>query len=768
MSKLQEIFNAITPENIKDIPLLKTAMEVFIANLEENSQIASDISKIYDNKYDVNDSVAVQDAKAKLRKGLLDVYLSSLYRVLSNAQNSETVKAKLDALNITNAPFINDVQRILNDEYFVTNKAFKEKLGTQTSIDYAYNLTKFLESAEHTNDMQLYEIKPFHFKTEGSVLKEMYENIVKPLAHPLGFTYTYNQIIKESLQDLFGVDITYNIYTIEVRNLDGRVHVFSTSNSLDVVKATYIDNRINALTGKAFTEEEFNSLVTVYLNKVPSSFSDSIIDTRVVRSIIFADDTILEQKTNPLHIVYMNHVDYIAELTTQIYDYNNSHWSLYVDYDTDFTFQYSDEINQYTETFNVTNVKENNNGDNGQKYYNLTSGEYAFHVGGDSYKFAPGQDESENTYVDANAINNEITSKFGVTITGKTQIIAPVTVSIKDTYDAEISIGYIIPDGSGNFSTNISTYPFNGNTYTITASVSQFGLTNSFTFSTSGLNDFAPDFGFTEVYDNYEQTSNTLMAKGFGPVGRTVELILTDKLGATSINTGIVDGNGDWEIVLSLALKEAGDYHIDGTIYKPNGKPEFKTFYEADNLRTRIDDTIINANVINYVNGAPDYTGMLDYTVVPSVSSMPGVNSTSSTILKQIGELAIDNTYTPPNIALMQYMLQNGFTDFSQIPKSVILDGAYIEGSDYLNVYQYNLEEEETFINYGRRVYPIDTSDFVIMTSTDYATEEFLAYSRSTTGYYLYTDEAFGDDYYFYSEEPTGDGFYLTTLGDET
>ena len=764
MSKLQEIFNAITPENIKDIPLLKTAMEIFIANLEENSQIATDVSKIYDNAYDANDSAHLQEAKSNLRKGLLDVYLSVFFNTITNAQNSATIKAKLNSLGITDIPFINDAQRILNDEYFVTNKSFKEKLGTTTSINYAYNLTKFLESAEHTNDMKLYEVRPFHFRTEGSIFKEMYENLVKPLAHPLGFTYTYSQIIKESIQDLFGVDITYNIFTIEMRNLDGRVHIFSENSNADWVKAQYVGVRINPNTNKVYTEEEYDTNVTVYLNKIPASFSDNIVDTRIVRAVIFTDGTILQQQTNPLEIVFMRNIDYINGVNAPIYNYNNSNWSLYVDYATDFTFQYTDEIEQYTETFDITNIKENNAGNNNQKYYNLTSGEYAFHVGGDEYSFAPGQDEVRFQYDDVQAINTEINTKFGVTISGNTQITDLVTIILEDSYGAQVTKNYIKPNGAGDFTTVVNTYPLNGSIYKIIASVSEAGVTNSFTMSTDGLNNFNRVFGFSEVFDNYEQTSNTLMVKGYGPVGKSVELILTDKLGGTSINTGTVQGDGTWEIVLSLALKEPGQYRIDATIYQLNGKPLHKSFYEADNLRTRIADTLITVGIFDYALGAPDYSGITTYTVVPTIYDMPGFDSSNSIILKQIGELSINDTFVSPDKDLFQYMIANGYTQFSQIPSSVIVNGAYIEGSDYNNVFQSNLLEEETFISYGRRVYPINTSDFVIMTSTDYANEEFIAYSLSSTGYYLFTDEAFGEDYYFY----TNDEFYLTTLGDET
>lgn len=766
MSNLKEIFNAITPENIKDIPLLKTAMDIFIDNLEENSVVAADISKIYENTYQETDSDIVKAAKSNLRGGLLDVYLSAFFNVISNSQNNTVVKSKLESLGITDVPFINDVKRILNDEYFVTNKSFKEKLGTKTSINYAYNLTKFLESAENGNDMKLYEEKPFHFRTEGSIFKEMYESLVKPLAHPLGFTYSYNQIIKESLSDLFGVEISYNIFTVEIRNIDGRVHVFSESNSEQYVKSLYVGSRINEVTGKVFTDEEYDALVTVYLNKVVSGFTDGIIETRIVRSLNFTDGTFLQQKTNPIEITYMKYADYLAGVNTSLYNYNNSHWSLYVDYESDFIFQYTDEINQYLETFTVTDVKENNNGNNGQKYYNLTSGEYAFHVGGDQYIFAPGQDETENTYTDPAAINDEITSKFGVEVTGSTSHNDLVTLTLTDVYGNTVTKNYIKPNANGDFTTIMNTYPLHGNSYSVKASVSESGSTYTFDMTTTGLNDFAPSLGFTEVYDNYEQTSNTLMVKGFGTVASTVHLTLTDKLGSTVSTTTVVQGDGTWQSVMSLALKEAGDYRVDATTYLPNGKPLHKSFYEASNLRTRIADIHITANIFSYQNGTPDFSTITGYTSVPSIADMPGTNSTSNLILKQIGELAINDTYTAADKDLFGYMVQNGFTDFNQIPKSVILSGAYIEGNDYNKVFQYDLEEEETFIDYGRRVYPISTSDFMIVTSTDYTSEQFLAYSLSTTGYYLYTDEAFGEDYYMYTSD-SPDGFYLTTLADE-
>ena len=42
-NNLLSIFNAITPDNIKNIPIIEDSMRIFIELLQENSPISSDI-----------------------------------------------------------------------------------------------------------------------------------------------------------------------------------------------------------------------------------------------------------------------------------------------------------------------------------------------------------------------------------------------------------------------------------------------------------------------------------------------------------------------------------------------------------------------------------------------------------------------------------------------------------------------------------------------------------------------------------------------------
>ena len=757
---IRGIFDAITPENIKNIPLIATAMDIFIENIEENAVIAESIRKVYDNEYDSTDSAMVQETKLNLRKGLLDVYMTALYQVLTKAQSNEVIKAKFEQSGINGTPFFQDVERIISDEYFVTNKAFKEKIGTDLSIKYAYNLTKYLETAETTNDLKLYEVKPFHFRTDGTILKEMYENIVKPLAHPLGFTYEYNQIVEQSIQDLFGIEITYNIYNIEIRNLDGRFDVFTAAPNDVLVKADFL-SRINAITGKLFTEQDYNNQVVVYTNKVVSTFVDKAVDDRHFRSILFTDGTYLEQYTNPIEILYINYADFIANIDNPIKEYIG-HWSLYVNYASDYTFGYTDDIERITIEAELTKIKENNGGIEGQKYYNLTSGEFAFHVGGDTYATAPGLDESKKVYTNISGVNTEIANKFTITVTGKSSAQEPVTVVITDAYKHSITNTGVQPDGTGYFSTTFNTYELSGDHYTVKTTVERNVSPYSFTMSSCGLNNFSHNFYFTVVDDYNHVTPDTLRVVGKAPADASFNLILKDSQSNIITTAVTANGSGDFTSIINISTLVAGSFRLDATIYMPNGKPLVSAFYEATDLKTHINDILIRTNLFVYQNGMPNFSGLLGNSVISSTEQMAGYNSSAPYVLKHIGELSVSDTYAAPDKYLLNYMVENGITSIANLPSTLIVKGAFIEGNKYDTSNIDFLPEEETFIYSGRKIYPIGTSDFIVMTSTDYASDDILVYGLSTTGYYLYSDEYVGYDYYFYSN----DGFYLVTYGD--
>lgn len=334
--KLQAIFESITPDNIKGIPLLEDAMKIFIQNLEENSNVSVDMRNIFNKD------------NTEIRENLLKIYLSSLYSIITEVQQNKNITDKFQEGE--GVVLEKDINEILNDEYFTTNKEYKQRVGTKLGIDYTYLLAKYMQSNEFTeSDFELSELKPFHFQTSGTIYRELYENVVKPLSHPIGFTYIYNKIIKESLVDLFSVEKIYDVKSIEVRCLSGHYDVFTSDIDDTNVKADFL-SRINAISGELFTEEEYNEYINVRTSKIIEKIEIDVIDDSPHKEILFTDGTFLESYTNPIRVYYRNYIDEILDNGNYITDYT-SHCSLYIDYTEEIKISYTDEIKQFVEEF---------------------------------------------------------------------------------------------------------------------------------------------------------------------------------------------------------------------------------------------------------------------------------------------------------------------------------------------------------------------------------------------------------------------------------
>lgn len=328
---LKQIFDAITPDNIKNIDLLADAMEIFIENLEQNAAISIDIKEIYNSENN------------EIKEALLKIYLNSLYTVITQAQENKLIADKLEYHDAKIIPLKNKITDILNNEYLTTNKSFKQKLGTKSIIEYTYNLTKYLQdNVVNASDFKLTEVKPFYFRTEGSIYNELYEYVVKPLSHPIGFTYNYVKVIAESIADFFGLTTEYKFNKIEVRSLDGTYHVFSPDLDDTNIKADFL-TRVNFLTNKLFTEEEFYEQVHLHLDHQAIDLEFNNVNGSTEKIIYFSEGTILKQTTNPITVYYRQLSDE-QENNENYEERYNSQSSLYVDYEQVFSVNYYDSI----------------------------------------------------------------------------------------------------------------------------------------------------------------------------------------------------------------------------------------------------------------------------------------------------------------------------------------------------------------------------------------------------------------------------------------
>ena len=357
---LQQIFETITPDNIKDNKLMQDSMEIFIKNLEKHSGVSIDISDVFNPE------------QTAIKEELINTYLDDLYRVFKKASTSPRIRKKVEIESETfggSSLLLDDIAKKLDEEYFITSKHFKEKKGTKVGIEYIYNLAdslgfsfsgsapfKFTPGVEDPVTGEIIPA-PFQFRVEGSLYKEVYEEIVKPLAHPLGFTYIYFQILIQSVHDYFKKTISYKNEVVEIVCLSGYIDVYSMK---EETEQQYKDNflkKINPNTQELYTEEEYYELVTFYLHDIKEIVDYDNEDGKVTE-VYFTDNTYIVQTYDPTEVKYWNVGDNTTT-DTPIRDYTGigKHCSMLLEYEYELHSDIADSMDCETSKYIIDKFK---------------------------------------------------------------------------------------------------------------------------------------------------------------------------------------------------------------------------------------------------------------------------------------------------------------------------------------------------------------------------------------------------------------------------
>ena len=185
---LQVIFDCIVPDNIKNIPLIKVCTNIFIEQINRNSQIAINIGKLFDLENDTQikidgdnitqiiDSDAVKNSKDILRLGLFYTYINSIYTLILRLQRDRKIP-----------------ERFFNSEYLGGLREYQKNCGSKRAIHYMYAFAKYLETGTIVHDLELTEGSILNLRYDGSLNKDIFIDFNKPLAHPCGWLCEYER-----------------------------------------------------------------------------------------------------------------------------------------------------------------------------------------------------------------------------------------------------------------------------------------------------------------------------------------------------------------------------------------------------------------------------------------------------------------------------------------------------------------------------------------------------------------------------------------------
>lgn len=745
LNSLKDIFSKLTPTNINDVPLIKIAQAIFIDAIERNSKVAKRITNIFDVQERNEDSDLINNAKKNLKEGLYQTYLAILFKYLKSIVSDERLRDDLKKFGYTDAAIYRDIYKLINTEFLQTNKVYTEKVGNNSATKYMYAFSKYLESGEIKDDLDIAPESPFIVHAEGSLGRRIYREFTQPLAHQVGFVDNYETVFKLNLFDYFGVEIEEGFNRIEVICQDsGYVFIKDTTTETTI---QYLQTKINPITGKVFTRDEILQNFSIFPNKNILTWRKyRNEDDQMIIVFVFTDETVLYHNySSPKHTYFTTYEDYLNGFVNPTLSLDEC-YELTFDKANNFKFLYSDALENFEKYHYTTMIKEENKGAVGLTCYSEIDETNIFKVRGKSIDYSLGV--SDSAYVTNYDNIKFFKNKFIPSLT--TRIPNEGTITISDNIENSVVIDYY----TGIERYRVDTFPLTGDVYKISLDDYIFP---EFTLEATGLNNTKRPFKITNYYSTFGSISfsgningnsdKVLTLSNFKDKPKTDYFI---KIVYKSKNLNI---EKFYDYSDDLNLK----FNIEFNTFGTDSDCEFHLMLIKYGIKPVIDEYVKISDVLRYTDFKPNVSLLhfddIEYVKyklqkISKPSELPYFDDFPPDAPARIGERA-DGSFYGEIISLRDYPVEewDNFKGQSGYPEGVLIY------PDSKNADFRNYNGDHVFINIGFRTVCVDTSEVNVLTSPYFANDgDFdldgdsdhydggLDVEAIVDGYYLFTD----------------------------
>ena len=236
------------PEAMREDPDFQRLLHLYCKTLEETFEYSNDViqTKLVDSLME-KFSKTNESRYTDFRQDILRVLLNELFYTIDDAENSGVLYNKLEevynrvGLSVSGLEIAKMLDRIITEQNIVANKSFNQNKGKYSGFVYINNLIDLAISGVEKTESNYFKLiegtrdnpkEPFNYRVETSHYKETYEELVKPLVHPLGFGYVVSTMLFILLEDYFGLRLEQTLEYAEIRCLqqDGS---YTTTNLLE-------------------------------------------------------------------------------------------------------------------------------------------------------------------------------------------------------------------------------------------------------------------------------------------------------------------------------------------------------------------------------------------------------------------------------------------------------------------------------------------------------------------------------------------------------
>jgi len=258
----EEVIYQLVPEYI--LSQNKAFVEVFAQTLVNVSPISININDYFSKKpnYRINSIINVQNNLAKEFLG--DFYITYENAMFNHNLTKDLYKEvakyeEVSGTSIVDPKFFDKVENVFTEDRFLLGRSFYSEKGTKTGLEYAYRVAweAHVEGVFHSDyhfffndqwtgdcigdecpgypsdpgdphppgcpyigengltiarfnigesDSFCFPRSYFQYYVESSLIPAMWDAVVKPLAHPVGFKAHYKQMIRTEMVDYFSYE----------------------------------------------------------------------------------------------------------------------------------------------------------------------------------------------------------------------------------------------------------------------------------------------------------------------------------------------------------------------------------------------------------------------------------------------------------------------------------------------------------------------------------------------------------------------------------
>lgn len=241
--ELKLLIDNIIPGNIKDNHIFfKKIFDVFFDYISDTYKLGSDShllletdKALWNSDYSTLNNVDLSGIKKELIKTYLHDYNIFFDKLENDEEIHKYINKLYDELGLDRKFDATSLIDVINEEEFLIHKKFAQQKTIPLLFNYINDLVEKTGIGHLDSDgshFKMYEgtnynpRRAFAYTVDTSLFKPIYMSAIKPITHPLGFSFNYFKKMEVSQIDNFNIDTTIEDFKVYVMEGDNVINAY--------------------------------------------------------------------------------------------------------------------------------------------------------------------------------------------------------------------------------------------------------------------------------------------------------------------------------------------------------------------------------------------------------------------------------------------------------------------------------------------------------------------------------------------------------------